>query len=191
MEQHPEQPLADAPSSPPVELEHGQHESRGAKARKTRMQNSTPTQRRTVARKAANARWGAKNAPPGRRGLWRNSAPGATSAVFGKALAAAENRLAVAIQERADHANMAAYHASMVAALDAEIPSLVKAIRALKNTQEPQLAVPSVSAAQQLASTVRLPASPAQGTALGVDLSDTADEDQLLRDSDLAGGAWH
>lgn len=180
MEQELEQSLADALSH----NEHPEPASRGAKARKTRLQTSTPSQRQSVARKAANARWGLKSASSRRR------ASGTTSAVFGKALAAAESRFAAAIEERA-------YHANMTAVLDAEIPSLVRTINALKNAQNPQTP-PSIlprDAATQLASTMasdlRVPASPARGTTLDVNLADNEDEDQFLKTSDLAGGDWH
>lgn len=187
MEPETESAIADATSP----SEHPEAESRAAKARKTRLDTSTSAQRRAVARKAANTRWSTSKTSA-RNGAFPRArskrASGATTIVFGKALAAAENRLAAAIQERA-------YHTNMTAMLDAEIPSLVQTISALQSTQNPQsfsqTPAPAIPAAARLASTVRLPAAAAQGAAVSADLSDAGDEDQFLKESDVAGGSWH
>jgi hypothetical protein len=165
-------------------------ENRAPKARKTRMQTLTPRQRRSLARKAANARWNRPETFPGissaqtkrRKRAGRNA-----SAAFGDALAAAEDRLAAAIQERA-------YHANMTAVLDAEIPSLVQTINALKNTQNAQMAgaaaVPGVRI-NPLSPSAGPLVSRAQGGAFSTNLSEGEDEDQFLKESGVAGGVWH
>ena len=108
---------------------------------------------------------------------------GPTSKLFGKALNAAEDRLAAAIQERA-------FHTHMTAALDAEIPSLVQTIRALKNTQEPQIPAPATTAATRLASTMRPSVSPVEIAIPQNEQSYDEEEDQFLRESSVAGGNW-
>lgn len=143
---------------------------------------TTYDQRRAIARKAAKARWG------GKKTSGRKYPPGKPSAVFGKALTAAENRLAAAIEERA-------YHINMTAALNAEIPSLTQTIRALTNIEKPQTPAMGILPAEQLASTLalnaQLPMAPAMGATLNVNLADDPEEDQFLKDANLPGGAWH
>ena len=163
--------------------------SRGGKAR---MESLTRAQRKALAGKAAQARWG-KTKPPAKKPGRGPKLAGmyAAPAVFGKALVAAENRFAEALQERA-------YHANMTAILDAEIPSLVQTIAALKNSQG--LQAPQVSAilpgdlALAGAGSIPAPQQPrrtrAQGGTMEVNLGDEEDEDKFLKDSMVGGGQW-
>jgi len=153
---------------------------------------SKRTRRQAIARKAARARWHPDPAAAVRTQSKPAKRPArATLAVFGRALAAAESRLAAAIQERA-------YHANSLAALDAEIPSLTQTIRALQTTQGPSGASGAMTAAPTAAATLASAmlgsASAARGATLGVDLAEEIDEDRFLRESEIGGnrgGAWH
>lgn len=219
-----------APASPPVQTPQSP-QSKGGNARTRKL---SPERRQEIASQAAAVRWGkiVKHVPPvlsapvaarakhkkrraparehqpllrasSQRARYRHAAATSTPAVFGLALVAAENRLAEAIQERA-------YHANMGAALDAEIPSLVQTIAALKNTQNPQspLSLARSSAARQIQTDLNLagagsdPApvtrpgvtipSRAQGAALAIDLGEPEDEDRFLREDPVVGGGqWH
>ena len=162
MEQETEQPTVDASPAPE--------------------QESPASRRKAIARKAAKARWGKKKASKFSSAS-KKRALGPTSKLFGKALNAAEDRLAAAIQKRA-------FHTHMTAALDAEIPSLVQTIRALKNTQEPQIPAPATTAATRLASTMRPSVSPVEIAIPQNEQSYDEEEDQFLRESSVAGGNW-
>jgi hypothetical protein len=110
--------------------------SPSVKGGKARMKEMTPAKRRALGRKAAKARW-AKNKtetttePCTTRKIGKRRA---SNEVFGIALTAAEKRLAKAIEERARAA-------STWAVLNAEIPSLQRTIAALRNQQNPNVAM--------------------------------------------------
>jgi hypothetical protein len=110
--------------------------------------------------------------------------------------------LAQCIEERA-------YYANMWAARNAEIPSLVQIIAALKNSRNPSLVAtaspeapvigaPWANEAQQAYAGAgptpaqQLAASRVRGGAVAVDLGTSEDdEDRFLRESGLPGGEWH
>jgi hypothetical protein len=177
---------------------------------KARMQRLSGAERTALAGIAANARWG-KDKRPGKKtaalaALAGSSLPEAPPApapespkrrkkskplpkAFGSAHNYAEKRLAEAIKER----TKAMY---LVAELNAEIPSLVQIINALKNTQN-AVTLPELPA--DLSQALPIPpqtaypprVSRAQGGAIGVDLSDANDdEDRFLKDSIVSGGEW-
>jgi hypothetical protein len=135
------EPLSESPAPVlPTETD-ASSKVRGGKAR---MNELTPSKRRALGRKAAQARWGKDKNPttdekaPRKRRKAKFvierpvSAPNARreTRVFGIALTAAEKRLARAIEERARAA-------STWAVLNAEIPSLQRTIAALRNQQNP------------------------------------------------------
>ena len=160
--------------------------------KKHRAHKTTSAHRRAVARKAANARWGDKKAAekavhiprPYRK---RKQKATRTHEAFGDALVAAENRLAVALEERADLANT-------TGGLDAEIAWLIQTISVLKNPQNAQASnaygVPAFN--PQPFQTKGPQVTRALGAAMGVNLADEeAEEDRFLKASAVAEGAWH
>ena len=156
------------------------------------MKALSPAQRTEIASNAARTRWGKKEPKKALKRARHSAARVSTPAVFGKALLAAESRFAEAIQERA-------YHANMMAALDAELPSLVQTIAALKNSQNPQVVTPAAWATTADASIAgagsvparRPPANRGGGMTLEANLATEEDEDAMLKDSAFAGGQWH
>ena len=117
---------------------------------------------------------------------------------FGAAHSYAEKRLAKCLEERA-------YHANMWAARNAEIPSLVQIITALKSSQNPAGIGPSPAAYSDVAPwdanpqgvlaptpAQQIAATRVRGGAVGIDLGDPdEDEDRFLKESGLPGGEWH
>ncbi len=109
---------------------------------------------------------------------------------FGSALAAAERRLAKAIEERAKAANI-------WAVLQSEIPYLERTIAVLRGQPVPNLpaSTPEFASVFPLSDPAQArPRHPevsrAQGGAFsGVDLTED-DEDRFLRESGLPGGEW-
>jgi|SRR5208337_4985126 len=191
-----------------------------SKGGRARMQDLSPEERKALGTLAANTRWRKKQggaapvsepsptptaetpssaAPRGTRALGKRERRGIpASKAFGKAHSYAEKRLAQCIKKRA-------YYASLWAALNAEIPSLVQVIAALKSSQNPvpvsQMPSPYSDAAPWDANPQGVPvATPAQqiaatrvrGGAMGIDLGDPEeDEDRFLRGTGLPGGDWH
>ena len=167
------------------------------------MQSLSPEQRSAIAGKAANARWSKdkvrrseirdQQAPAPATKLRRPVRPAPAPKTFRDAHSYAEKRLAAALKERAQAMNK-------LAMLNAEIPSLIQIINALKGQQSPQ--TPALGTVEIPGALAASPASPlvvrigrVQGGAgipgIGdpVDLND--DEDRFLRESPVAGGDWH
>jgi len=204
-------PLPDAP------VPESKPQARGGNARKQKL---SPEKRISIAKKAANARWGGngKRIKASAASLAREkgrSSGRPQSGIFGRALAAAEERLAQAIQERARAA-------STWAVLNAEIPSLQGTIAALRNQQNPGTqpsyaqtlpdgslpgTVTGVTAGMgytlaQVVSDAPVPASATprglaasrvQGGAIGgTDLRENDEnEDVFLTETVTGGGQWH
>ncbi len=138
---------------------------------------------------------------------------------FSSALRRAESDLAKALEQRATHAAQYNYHAAQYSAINKQIPALQNLVSVLKNPlgvlpDYPYPAAPSVEqivSDQPLQYRNPLPVRPvpvepppalhpamtagrAQGGAVDApgDLAaDTEDEDQFLRDAQVAGGQWH
>ena len=187
-------------------------QSAGGKARKEKL---SPEQRKEIASKAATDRWAKKKAskaapePEPPKPAKRKLRP--MPQQFKGASGYAEKRLAAAIKERAEAMGR-------VAALNAEIPSLVTVINALKSTQSLPMVqmqdfmMPSYTQPTQMPyaqpqftpmpqvqpDVVRMPQMPtspipgapvASGGAMGLDFVENDDPDQFLK-GEGAGGRW-
>lgn len=175
-----------------------------------RSENMTPEERKSVASRAAKARWAKKKSAPTpeppppppvevAKPVKRKARP--MPKAFKGASSYAEKRLAEAIKERAEAMGK-------VAALNAEIPSLVQIIRALgsSNVPIPQMTMPVDMGMQTMPvmpiqmpgseiANLRMPQLPhmpmAQGGAIsGADFANDPPEDAFLGGNSLPGGSW-
>ena len=174
-----------------------------------RMEKLSPEQRKVIASTAAKAMWAKRKKkiepepppPPVEvaKPVKRKARP--MPKAFKGASSYAEKRLAEAIKERAEAMGK-------VAALNAEIPSLVQIIRALGSSNVPiqQMTMPVDMGMQPMQvqqpypmpvmpETVRMPQLPqmpmAQGGAIsGADFANDPPEDAFLGGNSLPGGAW-
>ena len=171
---------------------------------KARMQALSPEEKHAIASKAARARWkkskAAKKATRSANRRWAQlDSLSAMPAIFSETLETAEARYTEAMQLRT-------LYAGKIALLDAQIPSLIQTITALKNSLNPVSPAASVyppppvypvsGAGTRSLSPAHAPEiarnlDRVHGGATGENLAEESEDDQFLKDSPVAAGNWH